>query len=194
MSVLQKLKDEIKALALATFYFGSWIAVLIVLKKLILAEYQIEFHGLSLALVGTLVLAKVVLLLEHVPLGAWTRTRPVWVNVVLRTLLYALGVAVALVLEKAFDIRHEQGGLGPALFAVFHHPETPHVWANAICLTGALLGYNILFVFRRHLGEGGLIRLFASPLPEDQKTSQPEPARDREGEPDCLPLPHPPHP
>jgi hypothetical protein len=101
MSFRQKLREEIKAVALATLYFGSWIAVLMVLKKVILEEYQIEFYGLSLAVVGTLVLAKVVLLLEHVPLGAWTRTRPVWVNVVLRTFLYALGVGVALILGKA---------------------------------------------------------------------------------------------
>lgn len=167
MSFKEKLQDEIKALALATFYFGAWIGVLVVLKKLILEEYQIEFHGLSLALVGTLVLAKVVLLLEHVPLGTWTRTRPAWIIVLLRTFLYALGVAVAMLFEKVFDIRHEQGGFSPALLAVFHHPETPHVWANAICLTGALFGYNILSVVRRHMGKKGLSRLFLSPLPED---------------------------
>ncbi len=169
MSFTQKLKDEIKALALATLYFGSWIGVLMVLKKLILAQYQIEFHGLSLALVGTLILAKVVLLMEHVPLGAWTRNRPVWVNVVLRTFLYALGVLVALTLEKAFDTRREQGGFGPALFDVFHHPEAPHVWANTICVSGALLGYNVLSVVRQRLGEGGLMRLFFSPLEEDSR-------------------------
>ncbi|HWT83051.1 MAG TPA: hypothetical protein VN648_30080 [Candidatus Methylomirabilis sp.] len=114
MSFAQKMKDEIKALAFATLYFGSWIGVLMVLKELILAEYQIEFHGLSLALVGTLVLAKVVLVLDHVPLGAWTRTRPTWVNVLLRTALYALGVLVVLILEKAFEGRRENGGFGPS--------------------------------------------------------------------------------
>jgi hypothetical protein len=56
MSFRQKLRDEIKAVALATLYFATWIGVLVLLKKLILAEYRIEFHGLSLALVGALVL------------------------------------------------------------------------------------------------------------------------------------------
>ena len=173
MSFKQKLRDEIKAVALATLYFAVWIGVLMVLKKLILAEYRIEFNGLSLALVGALVLAKVVLVLEHVPLAGWTRNRPAWVEVILRTALYGLGVLVVLLLEKAFEGRHEHGGFGPSLIAVVQHAERIHVWANTICLTGALLGYNALSVIRRYLGEGALIRLFLSPVPEDPGEKEP---------------------
>jgi len=169
MSFQQKLKEEIWALTLAGIYFATWIGMLMVLKKLVLAEYQIEFHGLSMVLVGTLVLAKVVLVLEHVPLGAWTRTRPALLDVVLRTALYAVGVFVVLLLEKAFEGRHEHGGFGPSLMAGFQHAEGHHVWINTICVTGALLGYNTLSIVRQHLGEGGLLRLFLSPLPEQTK-------------------------
>jgi hypothetical protein len=168
-SALSKLKNELKAVALATLYFGTWIGVLVFIKELALAEYRIEFHGLSLAVVGALVLAKVVLVLEHVPLGAWIRTRPALVEVILRTTLYALGVLVVLLLEKAFEGRHEHGGFVPSLVSVFQHAEIHHVWVNTICLTGALLGYNALSVVRRHLGEGGLIRLFLSPVPEESR-------------------------
>lgn len=82
MSLRQKLKREIKAVALATLYFATWIGVLMVLKVLVLEEYRIEFHAWSLVLFGALVLAKVVLVLEHVPLGAWIRTRPALIDVV----------------------------------------------------------------------------------------------------------------
>ena len=167
MSIMQKVKDEIRSVALATLYFAAWIGVLALLKTLILAEYRIEFHGLSLALVGALVLAKVVLVLEHVPLGAWIRTRPALLDVILRTALYALGVFVVLLLEKALEGRHEHGGFGPSLIALFQHAEVYHVWANVICLSGALLGYNVLSVLRRHLGEGAFIRLFLKPLPDE---------------------------
>jgi len=167
MSIMQKVKDEIRSVALATLYFAAWIGVLVLLKTLILAEYRIEFHGLSLALVGALVLAKVVLVLEHVPLGAWIRTRPALLDVILRTALYALGVFVVLLLEKTLEGRHEHGGFGPSLIALFQHAEVYHVWANVICLSGALLGYNVLSVLRRHLGEGAFIRLFLKPLPDE---------------------------
>lgn len=167
MSFRQKLKNETKAMALAGFYFATWLGVLMSLKWLILADYRIEFHGLSLMLVGVLVLAKVVLVLEHVPLGTWVKNRPALVDIIFRTVLYALGVIVVLLLEKAFDGRHAYGGFGPSLRAVFQHVDIYHLWANAICLSGALLGYNMLSVIRRHLGEGGLMRLFLSPLPEE---------------------------
>jgi hypothetical protein len=120
-----------------------------------------------MALIGALVLSKVVLVLEHVPLGEWIRRQPAWVDVALRTILYALGVLVVLLLEKGFEGRHEYGGVGPSLAAVFQHADVYHVWANAICLTGALLSYNLLAVVRRHLGGTGLVRLLMSPLPEE---------------------------
>jgi len=165
MSIKQKLKDEMKAVGLAALYFGCWIGALLLLKSLILAEYQIAFHGWSAVVIGALVLSKVVLVLEHVSLGAWMRARPAWVHVVLRTVLYTLGVAIVLALEKGFEARHEYGGFGPALRQLLQQEDVHHLWANTLCLSGALLGYNALSVVRQHLGERGLLRIFTSPLP-----------------------------
>jgi hypothetical protein len=163
----QKLKEELWAVVTTALYFGCWILALMVIKWLVLAEYDIAFHSWSLALVGALVLAKVVLVLENVSLGAWARYRDAWVEVVLRTVFYTLGVAVVLILEKSFENRHAAGGFVPALQNMFQQADIHHVWATTICLSGALLVYNALSVVRRHLGEGGLIRLFLAPLPEE---------------------------
>jgi hypothetical protein len=163
MSTSEKLKHEFKAILLAMLYFGAWIVTLLVLKELLLKEYHIAFHGFSKALVGALILSKVVLILEHVPLGAWLRDKPVLFDVALRTLLYAVGTFVVMLLEKGFEARHEQGGFVPALMNIFQHPDMPHIWANAICLTAALLVYNLLSALNRHLGTGGLARVFLTP-------------------------------
>lgn len=122
-----KLKHELESLAIASLYFGGWTTFLMLLKTLVLAQYQIAFHGLSLVIVGTLVLAKVVLILEHVPLGAWGRSRPAWVNILLRTLLYTVGVAVVLLGEKAFENRHAHGGFVSSLGSVFQDEDIYHV-------------------------------------------------------------------
>jgi len=169
MGLQQRLKHELQAVGLAMLYFGCWIAALVLLKQLVLAEYHIAFHGFSLALIGAMILSKVVLLLEHVSLGVWVRTRPAWVDVLLRTIMYACGVAIVLTLEKAFEARHEHGGFVPSLTAGLREADALHLWVNTICLSGALLGYNVLSVIRRHLGHGGLLRLFMSPLPEERK-------------------------
>lgn len=106
MTVRQRLARELKALTLAGLYFATWIGTLLLLKELVLAEYSIAFHHLSLALMGALILAKVVLLLEPVSLGDWLRARPAWMDVLVRTLLYSAGVLLVLVLEKSLEGRH----------------------------------------------------------------------------------------
>jgi hypothetical protein len=175
MRIKQKMIDEIKALGITALYFGFWILALLLLKSLVLAEYQIAFHGWSVALAGALILSKVVLVLEYVSLGAWVRARPAWVDLVLRTAMYSLGVAVVLLLEKGFENRHEYGGFIPALRYLFQNTDVHHVWANSLCLSGALLGYNALSVVQRHLGKGALLRIFSSPLPEVTDGSGSEP-------------------
>jgi drug/metabolite transporter (DMT)-like permease len=163
----QKIMYEIKAMGVASLYFAIWIGVFIIIKKLLLAEYQIEFNGLSMVLIGTLILAKVVLILEHVPLGTLVRARPAWVNVVLRTLLYTIVVFIVILLDRSFEGRHEHGGFAPAIVAAFKQTDLSRALANTICVAGALLSYNALSVVRQHLGKGGLLRLFMSPLAEE---------------------------
>ncbi len=163
MSMMQKLKNEIKEVGLAAVYFLTWIGSLVLIKTLILDEYRIEFHGLSLAILGALILAKVVIVLEYVPVGNWTRDKAVIWDVLLRTLLYSAGVFLVIVLEKSFEGRRLHGGFIPSLIFVFRSANMPHVWANVVCLSGALLGYNILSVLRNHLGRAGLIKIFTSP-------------------------------
>ena len=166
MSASEKLVNELKSLGIASLYFGVWIGVLVLLKKLILSEYDIHFTGLSAVLIGTLVLAKVVLILEHVPLGKWTLDKSAWVDVVLRTALYSLGVVVVLLLEKGFEGRHEHGGFVASVLSLFKDVDLSHVWANSIGLTGALLGYNILSMFSEYLGDGGIRRVLTTPMSE----------------------------
>ncbi len=139
-------------------------------KFIILEEYHFPFGGISNALIGALILAKDVLILEHISLGAWLRNQPVLLDVILRTLLYAVGTFVAMLLEKAFESRHEQGGFGPAMMNIFQHPDMPHLWANTFCVTGALLCHNLLSSLNRHLGTGGLARVFLSPPRQDART------------------------
>ena len=151
---------------MATLFFGAWIGALILLKTLVLEEYQLGFSGWSKVIAGALILGKVSLILEHVSLGAWVRQRPAWVDVLLRTALYSLGVAAVMLIEHGFKGRHEHGGFTGAVFAEVREAKFPHVLVNTICLSAALLVYNARSVLRRHLGKGGLRRMFWQPLPQ----------------------------
>jgi len=171
MSLPAKLREEIRSVGLTTLFFAAWFSVLLVLKWLVLAEYNIELRSMSIALVGALIIAKVVLVLEKVPLETWTRGRPAMTHVAVRTSLYGLGILVVLLVEKAFEFRHEYDGFVPALAQVIHHQAIPHVLAAAIGVTGALLVFNAMFVIRRHLGKRGLLGLFCRLFGSRGKTS-----------------------
>lgn len=165
MSVASKLREEVRSLTLAFLYFMIWIGGFVALKALVLAEYHIQFSQWSMILVGALVLAKVVLILEHVSFGAWVGRRPAWVAVVLRTALYTLGVFLVLLLEKGFEGRHEYGSFAASVTDQLNNANTAHILASTLCLCGALLGYNVYSVIRLQLGERTLADLFLSPLP-----------------------------
>ena len=169
-SLLARLIAELKSLALMMLYFASWLVPLLVIKNLLLDEYAVPLTRLSAAIVGALILSKVVLVLEHVSLGTWVARQPAWVDVVLRTFLYGVGVAVVLLLENGFEGRQEYGGFWPSLGTLFQHPDLNHVWINTICILGALLSFNILAVVRRHLGKESLLALLIKPLPSLRDT------------------------
>jgi len=162
---------ELRAVALMTLFFAAWLGGLILFKNLTLEAYHVKPSRLTLALVEAMVLAKVVLMLERVPLGSWIQTHPRVIDVVLRTALYGLGAFTVLVLEKAFETRHEFGGFGRAVTRVFGHPDMPHVWANTLCIASALLVFNVLAVMRRLCGAPTLFHVFFLP-----PTAAPEPA------------------
>jgi hypothetical protein len=163
----QKVVREIKVVGLITLYFAFCFGVMMLLKRLVLAQYQVDFRGMSLAIFGALVAAKVVAVLEKVPLGSWVRRRPAAVDVAARTLLYTFVVFIVLVLEKGFEARHEAGGFGEGILKVLNNRDMDRVWASTISVGGTLFAFNALSILRKRLGKRGLIRLFfATPLEE----------------------------
>ena len=170
MSVIERLKHELLAVGLYTAFFGLWFFALMLMKDLVLAEYQLRLPGVSAALVAALVLAKVVLVMERIPLGEWVRVRPAWIDVAARTFVYGLGVLAVLLAELAFEARHQAGGIVASLLGVLEHEDLPHVLVNTISTTGALMVFNSVSVVRRNLGQGAIWRMFRSPLPEARQS------------------------
>jgi hypothetical protein len=165
MSLARRLAEEAKAIGLTTAFFAAWFLALMGLKTLVLDEYQIRFSGVATALVGALVAAKVVIVLEHVPVIGPVERGPAWLRVAGRTVLYTLGVLVVSMLERAFETRAERGGFVAALASLADDPHWPHLLATVVGVGSALLCFNALAVIRRHVGRDGLRRMFAQPLP-----------------------------
>jgi hypothetical protein len=66
---MARLVSEAKQVILVTLYFMVCFAILLALKKLFLAQYEVEFYGVSAAIVSALLIGKVVVLLDHTSAG-----------------------------------------------------------------------------------------------------------------------------
>ena len=160
MKFLHWLKEEARSLLAATLYFAACFTLVMILKQLLLAEYGIEFRGITTAVVVALVTAKVVIVLQKVPLTHWLRNQPAMADVLVRTALYTSATVAALLLEKAFESREEHGGFAAAVVNVLEHRDVAQVWATTICVGLAFMAYNAFGVIRREVGGGRLWRIF----------------------------------
>jgi len=174
MKIWKKIIEEIKVILRTTVYFAVVFLILMVMKKLNLEDYHIEFTGLSQVLIGSLVMAKVIILMDLISLGKWVQQQPAIVDVIIRTILYSAGVAIVVLLEKAFEHRHDVKGFSNAIMFVVHNRDFYHVWATTIGAWAAILVYNSFTVVKRKLGEKGLKKLFfGAPLVVPEKPSAP---------------------
>lgn len=161
----EKVIDEIKSIFWTSLYFFIWFGSLMVIKVLLLREFQIEFVGLTMVIVSSLVVAKVVLVLEYIPLP-FSQKQQAWFEVLVRTMLYISGVFVVLVFEKSFEARHEYGGMLQAMTNLASHRDIYHIWVNVISVFGALLFFNIWTIVKKHYGAGMFLKMMCAPVPQ----------------------------
>jgi len=98
MSFVQK--KEILEVLILTAYFLLCFGILTVIKKLALAQVNIEFYGFSAALIGALIMSKVVIILDKTPLGKIYQRQALYKNVLIKSVLYTLVVSFVLFLEN----------------------------------------------------------------------------------------------
>lgn len=176
MKFLHWLADELRSVIVVTAYFAACFVMVMLLMEILLADYGIEFRGLSTALLVALVTAKVLIVLDKIPLSPWMQRQPAIAHVVMRSAIYTLATLAVLLVEKTFESSAEYGGLTNAAMHVFEHRDIHRVWATAICVSLAFLAYNGFAVLRRDIGARRLAELFfakSMPVPSVPKEKHP---------------------
>lgn len=172
MKIVRWLGDELRSIASVTLYFAACFVVILLMKQFWLAEYGIRFSGMAMALVAALVTAKVIVVLDHVPLTRWLGGAPGLVSVVVRSALYTGVVLVVLLLEKAFDSRAAYGGFTSAVAGIFEHPEMPQIYATTIAIALSFLAYNVFGVMGQAIGRDRTVELFLSRKAAGRRNAQ----------------------
>jgi len=154
------LKREIVEVGLVTLYFLACFLLAVTLMRLVLAQYQIEFRGLTEAVITALVLAKVVVVMGKTRAGTRFDARvPVAVASAYKSLLYFGATFVVLLGEKVFHAYREHGALGTAVVAVWTNRSRDVILVKSLCIGLALIGYHLYSGVDRRLGHGILWRV-----------------------------------
>jgi uncharacterized protein involved in response to NO len=134
------LAHEIKSILTAMLFFLTCFAVTVVLKDLMLEQYDITAGVSASVLMLSLVTAKVVVLFERVSFGRQTGY-----------------------VEHGLSERKDAGGFFTAIAKAFQHPDMPIILATLICVTLAFVVWTTFAVLRRAIGRDRLVAAFMDP-------------------------------
>jgi len=159
-SLLSRAKQEAKEIGLVTLYFLFCFSLVLMLKKLLLASYDIEVFVLSTVVLSALIVGKVVVVLDKTRAGTrFDSTHALGAAALYKTLVYTAATFVVLFLEKVVHAYRESGLLGEAILAVWAHRDRNLILAKVLCVGLAFAGYHLYAGLDRRLGEGTLRRL-----------------------------------
>tara|TARA_B100000809_G_scaffold32497_1_gene28382 strand:+ start:55243 stop:55749 length:507 start_codon:yes stop_codon:yes gene_type:complete len=160
MSFIQKVKKEIIEILLVTAYFLLCFGVLILIKKLTLGQVKVEYYGFSAALIGALIMSKVVILLDKTPLGKMYIRQALYKHVLIKSIIYTLVVSFVLFLENLIHTLLEGESFTEAIKTILSHRDPLQFRLILLASFLSLGSYNVIITIRDSMDHGELTKLF----------------------------------
>jgi hypothetical protein len=152
-------EEAVKMWPVFVFFLAGFLLVLIIIK-LALAQYSIEMNALSQALIGALMAAKVVLILENTPFAHPFRRSARILSISCKSLVYGAAVILLAYLERVIDTFRHRGHLVLSMETVFENSKFHRLFALSI---GIALVFGVYFAFsdlNEFVGKGALRGFF----------------------------------
>ena len=158
------LKHEVlEAIPPFVFFFVAF-HLIAVTRVLMQQEYGIQAATVMNATIAALVVAKVVLLADLIPLVNRFPHKPLAWNIVWKTVIYLLASIVVVYLERLWEFHGKYGSVAAANSHLVEELVWPHFVAEMIWMTVLFLLYCTLRELSRVLGGERMRALFLGPL------------------------------
>ena len=157
-----RLKHEVLEFIPPAIFFLVAFQLLALTQSMMLKQYGIRTPVFLAAIVGAFVVAKVVLLLDHVPIINRFPDKPLIYNVVWKTLLYAIAAMSFRYVEHLVHFWRKTGNLAEANRQLLDEVVWPHFWAVQMWLVVLLLTFCALRELSRALGRDRVREMFFS--------------------------------
>jgi len=153
-------KRELKEIiAIASVFFVLFVLFL-VMKKAFLDEFTFDFYVVGTAFVGSLIIAKVVLIFDLLPLAKRMDHFPNIYRVIFRSLVYLLGFVIFTFLEGFIKGLVKKEAFAQAVSSAFHELGELTFITSMVGVFVAFLFFNTFWVIRMKYGPKELYDLF----------------------------------
>ena len=152
-------KDFLELLPPMIFFFIAFVLILTT-KRMILSEHQISWTGFGMAVVGGILVGKVVLMVDKLPFVDKFPDRPLIYNTLWKSLLYFLAALVVGYLDQLVHFLRKHEGLMEANRHLWAEVVWPHFWLLQMWLAVLFLMFCAMRELIRVLGKDKFIRLF----------------------------------
>ncbi len=159
MGLKQKIFHELKIYWINVLYLAIFFSVFTNYKRLVLAHYQIHYGDYGISIIKALVLAKVILIVDHLRYGKGFEDKPLMVPTLYKSIIFMICVAIFTIIEVI--VRNLLAGNG-----LFGAPGAPtrhslYEWAaGALVVFCAFIPFFAMRELSRVLGQGVIPELF----------------------------------
>ena len=153
-------KRELReVLAISGVFFVIFVLFLL-LKKVIMDDYKVDLYILSTALVGSLIIAKVVLIFDLLPLTRKTDRLLNIFRVFFRSLIYIAGYLIFTFLEHLVRGLTSGESFPAAVGSTLQTMQTPAFIISFVGVLIAFLLFNAFWIIRSSIGPAALFAMF----------------------------------
>jgi len=153
-------KRELKEVLIISSVFFVIFVLFLFMKKAMLAEYDINFYIVGTALLGSLIIAKVVLIFDLLPITKKADHLPNIYRVIFRSLIYIIGFVIFTYLEHLIKGLVEGESFSQALKSAIHQLNSPAFITSFVGVLVSFLFFNAFWVIRAKIGPTALYAIF----------------------------------
>ncbi len=143
-----------------TIFFFIAFHIIAISRALMLRVHGISFSASAGATIAALLVAKVVLITDHLSFINRFPEKPLIYNVIWKTVIYVLAALTVHYLEHLVPLWWREGAFAAANHRLLSEVVWPHFWAIQLWLGVLLFVYCALREFVRAVGRRKVMRMF----------------------------------
>jgi hypothetical protein len=152
-NAISKVREEVRKIIVAGSFFAIGFCLIIVANRLLTRGSGIEIAPLTRAIVGGLIVAKVLLIVDLFPFVHAFPDRPLLHNIVWKSSLYVAASIVFQYLEPMVKSLFRGMDVASAHRSALQELAQPRIWATEIWLAMLLIAFVTMQELTRALGK-----------------------------------------